>query len=169
MGCEAMGNENENSVYVHMMVDSLKRKKQILLTLLSLTREQELLLKDDELDADRFSAIIEEKGGQIDALNKIDEGFDTLFQYVKREIHANRMAYQSQIQAMQKLIGEVSELGIQVEALEHQNSGHFKVYLANQRKNIRDFHLNNKSASSYVQNMANAYAPDQSVFFNQTK
>lgn len=164
-----MGNENENSVYVHMMVDSLKRKKQILLTLLSLTREQELLLKDDELDADRFSAIIEEKGGQIDALNKIDEGFDTLFQYVKREIHANRMAYQSQIQAMQKLIGEVSELGIQVEALEHQNSGHFKVYLANQRKNIRDFHLNNKSASSYVQNMANAYAPDQSVFFNQTK
>ena len=42
-----MGNENENSVYVHMMVDSLKRKKQILMTLLSLTREQEQLLKDD--------------------------------------------------------------------------------------------------------------------------
>ncbi len=164
-----MGNENENSVYVHMMVDSLKRKKQILMTLLSLTREQEQLLKYDELDADRFSAIIEEKGGQIDALNKIDEGFDTLFQYVKREIHANRMVYQSQIQAMQKLIGEVSELGIQIEALEHQNSGHFKVYLANQRKNIREFHLNNKSTSSYVQNMANAYNPDQSVFFNQTK
>ena len=140
-----MGNENENSVYVHMMVDSLKRKKQILMTLLSLTREQEQLLKDDELDADIFSAIIEEKGGQIDALNKIDEGFDTLFQYVKREIHANRMVYQSQIQAMQKLIGEVSELGIQIEALEHQNSGHFKVYLANQRKNIREKNARRKN------------------------
>ncbi len=168
MGCDRMEQEN-NSVYVNMMVDSLNRKKRILEFILRKTKEQEALLKDDEMDPNRFQAIIDEKGEQIDDLNKIDEGFDTLFSYVKKEINENRMAYRTQIEQMQKLIGEVSELGIQIQALEHQNSGHFKVYLANQRKSIREFHVNNRTTTSYYQNMANVPKPEQSYFFNKTK
>lgn len=161
--------QDRNSVYVNMMVDSLSRKKRILEFILKKTREQELLLKDDEMDPDEFHAIIDEKGELIDELNKIDAGFDTLFSYVEKEINENRMAYRTQIEKMQRLIGEVSELGIQIQALEHQNSGHFKVYLANQRKSIREFHVNNRTTTSYYQNMANAPKPEQSYFFNKTK
>lgn len=164
-----MDNQNQNSVYVNMMVDSLKRKKKILQFLMEKTREQETLLKDEEMDPDAFQATIDEKGQQIEELNKIDEGFDTLFSYVEKEIHENRMAYRTQIEKMQKLIGEVSELGIRIQALEHQNSGHFKVYLANERKTIREFHVNNRTTSSYYQNMANAPELEQSFFFNKTK
>lgn len=160
---------NENHVYVDMMVDSLERKKRVLSRLLEQTREQESLLRDEEMDPDRFREIVDEKEEQIDELNKLDEGFDRLFQSVEREIQSNRSLYKAQIQKMQKLIGEVSEMGIQIQALEHQNSGHFKVYLANQRKNIRKFHLNNKTASSYYQNMANVHKPEQSYFFNEKK
>lgn len=164
-----MENQSQNRVYVNMMRDTLKRKKQILLSLLEKTREQEKMLKDDELDEEKFSRIIEEKGVQIEELNKMDEGFDTLFKYVEKEIVSNRGAYKEEILQMQKLIAEVSELGVQIQALEHQNSGHFKVYLANQRKTIRDFHVSHKTASSYYQNMANVHKPEQSYFFNETK
>lgn len=164
-----MEQENTNGVYVNMMVDSLNRKKRILEYILVKTREQENLLKDEEMDPDAFQAIIDEKGDQIDELNKIDEGFDTLFSYVEKEIKDNRMVYRAQIERMQQLIGEVSELGIQVQALEHQNSGHFKVYLANQRKAIREFHVNNRTTSSYYQNMANVPKTEQSYFFDKTK
>lgn len=164
-----MEQENTNGVYVNMMVDSLNRKKRILEYILVKTREQENLLKDEEMDPDAFQAIIDEKGDQIDELNKIDEGFDTLFSYVEKEIKDNRMVYRAQIEQMQQLIGEVSELGIQIQALEHQNSGHFKVYLANQRKAIREFHVNNRTTSSYYQNMANVPMPEQSYFFNKMK
>lgn len=160
---------NESRVYVDMMVDSLERKKRVLSLLLEQTREQESLLKDEEMDPDRFLEVMDEKEEQIDELNKLDEGFDRLFQSVEREIQSNRALYKTQIQKMQKLIGEVSEMGIQIQALEHQNSGHFKVYLANQRKSIREFHLNNKTASSYYQNMANVHKPEDSYFFNQKK
>ncbi len=160
---------NNNRVYVDMMVATLQRKKRILQFLLEKTKEQEVLLKDDDLDADRFEAILEEKGEKIDELNQMDEGFDSLFKFVEKEITANRMAYKDQIQQMQVLIGEVSELGIQIQALEHQNSGHFKIYLANQRKTIREFHVNNKTASSYYQNMANTHKAEQSYFFDRTK
>ncbi len=164
-----MSEQNENSVYVNMMLDTLKKKKKILLFLLQKTREQETLLKDDEMSMDAFQATIEAKGEKIEELNQLDEGFDALFQRVEKEIVSNRMAYKAQIQEMQKVLGEVSELGIQIQALEHQNSGHFKVYLANQRKNIREFHMNHKTASSYYQNMANVHKPEQSYFFNETK
>lgn len=160
---------DQRDAYVSMMVDSLRKKQGILEYLLAKTREQEILLKDDEMDMDRFQAIIEEKGQKIDELGKIDEGFDALFRHVEREIKSNRMAYKDQIQTMQKLIQRVSELGIQIQALEQQNSGHFKVYLANQRKNIREKRMNNKTAADYYQNMANVHKPEQSYFFNETK
>lgn len=164
-----MDKQSQDRVYVGMMVDTLRRKKEILTFLYKKTKEQELLLKDDEMDPEKFQATIDEKGAKIEELNEIDEGFDALFKYVEREIKANRYAYQEEILLMQKLIGEVSELGIQIQALEHQNSGHFKVYLANQRNMIREFHVNNKTTSSYYQNMANVHKPDQSYFFNETK
>lgn len=116
------------------------------------------------MDPDEFQVIIDEKGEKIEELNKIDEGFDTLFSYVEKEINENRMTYRTQIEQMQKLIGEVSELGIQIQALEHQNSGHLKVYLANQRKVVREFYVNSRTTSSYYQNMANAPKPEQSYF-----
>lgn len=164
-----MENGNQNRVYVDMMVDTLRRKKNILVFLLEKTRQQEILLKDDEMDPDEFQALVDEKGIKIDELNQMDEGFDALFRSVEQEITRNRKDYKEEILEMQKLIHEVSELGIQVQALEHQNSGHFKVYLANQRKRIRDFHVSNRTASSYYKNMANAHKQEQSYFFNETK
>ena len=79
-----MERQNENSVYVNMMVDALKRKKQILLFLLEKTKQQESLLKDEEMNPDEFTKTIEEKGDRIDEINQMDEGFDTLFKNVER-------------------------------------------------------------------------------------
>lgn len=154
-------------VYVNMMVDTLERKKVILEQLFHQTKVQETLLKDEEMDMDSFQQMIDLKGEEIEKLNQMDEGFDTLFHHVEKEINENRMAYKSQIQKMQKLINEVSELGIQIQALEHQNSGHFKVYLANQKQAVKKFHTNNRTAASYYQNMANSHKPGNSYFFNE--
>ena len=151
------------------MIDTLERKKVILEQILHQTKEQEILLKDEEMDMDAFQTIIDRKGEEIEKLNQMDEGFDTLFHHVEKEINENRMAYKSQIQKMQKLINEVSELGIQIQALEHQNSGHFKVYLANQKQAVKKFHTNNRTAANYYQNMANVHKPGDSYFFNETK
>lgn len=164
-----MDQNSRNSVYVSMMVDALKRKKKILGSLLQYTKDQEQLLKNDELDYDAFNEIIELKGRLIDELNDIDDGFDALFKMVEKEISGNRMSYKSEIQQMQQLIGEVSEFGIQIQALEQQNSGHFKIYLANQRKTIREFHVNNRSATNYYKNMASTPQAEQSYLFDETK
>ncbi len=159
----------QNSIYVNMMVDVLKRKERILTDLLEKTREQEELLKQEEMDQERFHEILDEKGELIEELNEIDEGFDALFQKVEQEIRTRREQYRDHIAEMQKRIGVVSELGIQIQALESQNSEHLKVYLAAQRKRIREFHVNQKTASNYYQNMANTHRNEQSYYFNEKK
>ena len=93
-------------VYVNMMVDTLERKKVILEQLFHQTKVQETLLKDEEMDMDSFQQMIDLKGEEIEKLNQMDEGFDTLFHHVEKEINENRMAYKSQIQKMQKLIND---------------------------------------------------------------
>ena len=81
-----MDNNNRNRVYVDMMVDTLKRKEDILRFLYDKTKEQETLLKKEKLDVDAFEKTVEEKGVKIDSLDEIDSGFDRLFTYVRKEI-----------------------------------------------------------------------------------
>ena len=164
-----MDKKTENSVYVTMMADTLKRKEKILSFLYEKTREQETLLKEEALDQESFQRILDEKGEKIDELNQLDEGFDALFKMVEKEIVANRDNYAEEIKDMQKTITAVSELGIKIQALEHQNSGHLEIYLAKKRKQIRDFHVNNKTAANYYNNMSNTHKPAQSYFFNEKK
>lgn len=164
-----MGNVSENSVYVNMMLDALRRKEKILSELYEITREQEKMLKQEELDEEAFLSTLDRKGVQIDDLNEIDEGFDALFKKVEREVQLHKEAYKDSILEMQKLIRSASEKGMQIQALEAQNSEHLKVFLASQRKKVREFHVNNKMASNYYQNMANIHKPDQSYYFNETK
>ena len=152
---------SNNSVYVRMMVDVLKRKEKILQQILEQTKEQEVILKQEDVDYDRFQELLDEKGRQIDELNQIDEGFDALFKKVEKK------NYLTEIVTMQKLISAVSDLGLRIQALEAQNSERFKIYLASKRKQIHDYHVNSQTASRYYQNMANSHRPEQSYYFNE--
>ena len=50
---------SNNSVYVRMMVDVLKRKEKILQQILEQTKEQEVILKQEDIDYDRFQEHLE--------------------------------------------------------------------------------------------------------------
>ena len=165
--CEGMPMNSNNSVYVRMMVDVLKRKEKILQQILEQTKEQEVILKQEDVDYDRFQELLDEKGRQIDELNQIDEGFDALFKKVEKEITVHKENYLTEIVTMQKLISAVSDLGLRIQALEAQNSERFKIYLASKRKQIHDYHVNSQTASRYYQNMANSHRPEQSYYFNE--
>lgn len=155
---------DKNAVYIDMMADSLRRKREILQFLYDRTKRQEMLLVDEDMDTDEFKKLIDEKGVFIDELTRIDEGFDRLFGYVEKEIQANRMQYKEQIQKMQKMISEIVELGVQLQALEQQNTEHFEIFLNKKRKMIRTFHEGERTVNKYYQNMSgqNPYFFDQS-------
>lgn len=56
--------DSNNSVYVRMMVDVLKRKEKILQRILKQTKEQEVILKQEDVDYERFQSILDEKANK---------------------------------------------------------------------------------------------------------
>lgn len=159
----------ENSVYVSMMADSLKRKEDILEFLYRKTEEQETILKSAEPDLTHFQQTIDEKGSQIAQLDQLDQGFDTLFRLVEKEIQENRENYREEIREMQGRIRRVSDLGMKIQVLERQNSERLNGYLSRKKNEIREARVNGRTASSYYQNMANAHKSNQSYYLNEVK
>lgn len=86
---------------------------------------------------------------------------------LKKKSQFTKKNYLTEIVTMQKLISEVSDLGLRIQALEAQNSERFKIFLASKRKQIHDYHVNSQTASRYYQNMANSHRPEQSYYFNE--
>ncbi len=164
-----MEQKSGNCVYVDMMLDSLVKKEGILTSLLEYTRKQETLLKDENLDMDEFQSLIDQKGLLVDQLNEMDEVFDAMFRRLEQELNENREQYKQKIQKMQEILPRISELGIQIQALEQQNNVHFKKYVTEKKKVIRDFYVNSKTVSNYHQNLRNVHQTDQSYFFDKTK
>ena len=96
--------------YLQMMIDSLNKKKDILTRIIALNEEQDKILSKPELDDNAFDANMKAKGDCIDGLDRLDEGFQSLFNRVRDAINANKEMYANEISIMKRLITEVMEL-----------------------------------------------------------
>lgn len=165
-----MSEKNDNRIYIHMMEDSLKKKRNLLSILYDQTKEQEqLLVVDGDMDVDRFEKLLEEKGNGIEELNRIDDGFDSLYKKVESELLANGDEYQAEIEQMKELIREVTGLGTQIQALEKKNHERFGRYISSEREKLRAANKSQQTVQIYAQNMAGRHKPGNSYFVNEKK
>lgn len=107
--------------YLQMMIDSLNKKKDILTRIIALNEEQDNILSTSILDDAAFDSNMKAKGDCIDGLDRLDEGFQALFNRVRDEINNNKAMYTEEIAVMKKLITEVTELGAKIEVQEARN------------------------------------------------
>lgn len=157
------------TVYVTALQDSLNKKLDVLGLLLQLTQEQSDVLNQEEPDMDHFDDIMLKKEELLEEMAELDKGFEALFAKVGTELKENKYRYQEQIKQMQNVIRSITDSGIRLEGLEKRNRDAFQNYLTGERKEIRAFKANNKTASSYSQNMANQHREWQSYFMDQKK
>ena len=101
--------------YLQMMIDSLNKKKGILIRIIELNEEQNQILSEETLNGDAFDDNMKAKGSCIDELDLLDEGFQSLYDRIKEELAGNKTKYSSEIAAMKQLIKEVTELGAKIE------------------------------------------------------
>ncbi|MBR6229285.1 MAG: flagellar export chaperone FlgN [Eubacterium sp.] len=164
-----MSASSDSRTYVSMMLDSLKKKKEILSILYEQTREQERILSADEVDADRFEEVLEEKGKEIDELNLVDDGFDSLFKKLEQELMGNQESYKEEISRMKVLITEVTDLGTKIQVLEKKNHDRFQQYIASEREKLKAANKSQQMAMTYARNMTDRHKPGDSYFVNEKK
>lgn len=142
--------------YLSILTESLIKKANYLRELKTLSETQNEYLKGDEPDFDRFSEIVNDKDLIIDELNKLDEGFDLTFEKIKEELVANKEQYATEIAKLQDLIREVTDMGIEIQALEARNKSIVEQAFASQRRQYKAAIQSVDVARKYSNSMHNS-------------
>ena len=160
--------DTKGITYVRMMLDVLTKKEVYLKDLLTLTAEQEKILKLEEFDEESFNSIIKQKDGIIKKLEELDNGFQAVYNRVAQELTANKEAYKEQILKMQGLISSVTDLGVKLTALEEKNRASLELLFQGRKNNIRQFKIGKQAADKYYKNMI-GLTSEKSYFMDHKK
>lgn len=154
-------------VYISALEDSLQKKSEVMKELLELTREQGEILAQQDMEQKRFEEILNQKDAMLVELDKLDRGFEQIFQKVREPLADKKKQYRSQILQMQDLIRSITDCGVQIEAQEKKNQTAFQKYLVKERQEIKMSKASNRTALSYYQNMPDQHHSWQTYFMDQ--
>ncbi len=104
--------------YLEILEESLRKKIELLDRILKYNQDQEGLFEDPTSELERYDDYIEEKGRMTEELEKLDDGFESLYERVSEELKAGREMYADSIRRMQELIRQISEKTASVQAQE---------------------------------------------------
>lgn len=143
----------EKSQYIPIMIQSLKKKNQILDVIIGLNQQQRDELEDPGLDPDDFDLTVEKKAKQIEELEALDVGFQELFERVREELTGNREAYGEEIAQMQELIRSLTEKSADIQTQEQRNKELMTRKFAAVRKQVKEVRKSQRIVNQYYKNM----------------
>ena len=157
----------ETERYIQILIESLKKKIQILDTLLAMNEEQARVIKEGA-DLDQFDELVSQKSEQIELIKKLDTGFDAVYLRVKPEITEHPEIHKEEIRQMQELITELTDRSVQMEASEKRNKQAVEQYFASMRRNLNTTKKSVSAATNYYKSMTGTqYVDAQMINFKQ--
>lgn len=147
--------ENDN-VYIQVLIDALKKKKIALEHIKELTQRQSEMLTKPRVDTEEFDVAIDEKNVYLKEINEIDDGFEMIFGRVRENLKENQKDYKEEIKAMQNYIREITDLAVEIEAMERRNKQNFQIAMSRERQSIKQRRKSKESVSKYYQNVMQA-------------
>ncbi|MCI8299975.1 MAG: flagellar protein FliT [Lachnospiraceae bacterium] len=154
--------------YITVLIQSLEKKKAILDILLDKNKEQGVLLTDEGSDPDRLEENIQEKNDLINQLNKLDDGFQQIYDRVKPVLQQQKESYKEEIRVMKQLITEITDRSATIQAQEQRNHNFAVKRFSEVKGNIRKARASNQVASQYYKSMSKLNVID-SQFMDKKK
>ena len=139
-----------------ILSESLDRKFFILAQIQECNERQAKAFAADteEADLDAFDREFEEKDKLIDELNQLDDGFETLYEELARELQNNKEKYAVQIRELQDKIAKVTELSVSIQTQEMRNKKLVENYFFKTRKDLKQSRQISKAAYDYYKSMS---------------
>jgi len=107
--------------YIDIMLQSLKKKDQVLTEIIRLNEVQKECLTNLDRTADEFDDTVERKSACIQQLEQLDSGFEKLYAQVAEELEQNKEQYADQIRQLQSRIRIVTDKSVRIQAQEARN------------------------------------------------
>ncbi|MDY5703905.1 MAG: flagellar protein FliT [Lachnospiraceae bacterium] len=141
------------SGYVKMLRESLEKKVAILSNIESANEDQARILSGQMSTPDEFQENLDIKGRLISEIDRIDSGFQEMFERVREVLSMDKESYKDDILEMQNLIREITDRSTHIQLQEQENKMLAEKKFAEVRAAARDIKKNEKVVTSYYQNM----------------
>ena len=142
--------------YLAIMEQSLEKKIGILDRIIAKNQEQNAILNDPNMKWEDFDDNANRKMELIEEIDKLDEGFEDLFERVKEELESpgGKEKHAAQIVRMQELIRQITEKSTSIQAQEARNKVLVEQYFQQSRERIRKGRTSSKAAMDYYKSMS---------------
>lgn len=147
------GKMAEIKQYVEILLESLKKKKGVLQNILEQNIRQEEIIRN-HCDIDEFDKTVKMKRRYIRELEGLDSGFEKVYERIKSELSGVKENYRDEISRMQKLISEITDLSVRIQASEERNKKLVETYFSYTRGKIRESKKSVRVASDYYKSMS---------------
>lgn len=139
--------------YIEIMLQSLRKKEQVLDEIVRLDDIQKETLTDPERTFEEFDDTVEKKSACIEQLNQLDSGFEKLYDQVRQELDENRSAHAEAICQMQQCIRSVTDKSVKIQAQEARNKQLMKEKFSTVQKQATDVRKNSRAITGYYNSM----------------
>lgn len=144
---------SQNSAQI--LRQSLEKKNTILDAIIEQNSIQEDILKEDNLDMEAFDASIDRIDTLVEELEKLDEGFETLYDKVRVELMNNRQEYRNEIVQMQLQIQQITDKIVTINAGKMRNQMRAENHFKQKSREIKNAMSKTNATKSYYNSMNN--------------
>ena len=139
--------------YLQILQDSLIKKIALLTQIEEKSKEQSELIKNPELNMAEIDLNMDAKNELIQEVLKLDDGFEHLYQRIKKNLEENKAQYKDEILKIKELIAKVTEKSSSIQVIEARNKTEMDMFFSNQKKGIQTKRNAMSVARDYYQNM----------------
>ena len=146
--------------YLKILDESLDKKLALLKEIEDLSLSQSVMIEDGAAFED-IDANMDDKAALMDRINKLDEGFQAMYDNIKENLEAQKEEYEDEIELIKKKISEVMSCSTQIQAIEARNKAAMEQRFAKAHKDIRSRTVHASQVQDYykVANRLNAITP----------
>lgn len=160
------GHMTEN--YLNILEESLESKLQVMGEIKKYSLLQQEIFQSQDKDLDKFDEYVDKKDQLLEKLTALDNGFETLYGNVSKELQDNREKYAEQIKRLQELVSRVTEESVTIQAQEARNKKLVEEYFRKERAGIAKNRKSSRAAYDYYKSMSGS-AVDTSQLFDNKK
>lgn len=153
--------------YLQVLSESLDKKIDILERLEALTAEQKSIAEAEIFDDDAFDANTDGKAALIAELEKLDNGFQILYDNIKAQIDGQKELYRQEIERLQTKIRTILDKNASLLVDEENNRRLISERFASLKKEVYQIKKSRDMAASYYKNMNNISS--EAYFYDSKK
>ncbi len=141
--------------YLQVLSESLDKKIVILNELSELTEAQKHIVDSTTFDEEEFNKNVEKKSGLITELQKLDKGFQLLYNNVKDQLQDRKDMYAAEIEGLQSKIKLILDKNASLQVAEARNKELIEKKFASLKKEVRQVKKTRAMAANYYKSMNN--------------